>query len=106
MNKQQFEFVAPPLNDIVYRSGVAWLCSYHNPGQRRYSREAVAIIIPDPDNKDQKLVRLLSSGEDYTMEAWEEYRRRVWPMRHEVGRNPNNATLGVHSGTGVTKGGM
>ena len=105
MNAKQFSAVAPPVNTITNHRGALWRVSYHNPGKLRVTTEAIAIVMPGKDGSDPT-IRLLSTGEDFSAEQFEAYRRRKWPLPHELGRNPNNQTLGVKSGVGISKGGL
>jgi hypothetical protein len=93
------------MNEIVVRSGVMWRVSYHNPSKARYSAELVAWATKDED--DQVKI-ILASDPEHPMDqpTFEEYRRKTWPMEHESGRNPDNVTLGVHSGSAQSKGGL
>ena len=111
MNLQQFEMVAPEVNSLTIIKGVIWRVSYHNPGKRRFTSEAVAIVKKPKAQEgsaeaQRNVVMLLATGQEFTQEAFEEYRRKMWLLKHEKDRNPDNVTLGVKGGQMGAKGGL
>ena len=108
MNNVQFKLLAPDINEINVRKGAIWRVCHHNPGGRRFSAQLVAIVTRQKNEEGEEvpIIILESTQEEMTPEQFEDYRRRTWPLEHENGRNPNNVTLGVQSGTAGTKGGL
>jgi len=97
--KPAFQLMAPPINVITaiardkFWRGV-WRVCYHNGGQSRISLELVATY-----EVEKELFHLENSSQVLDAPAFEAYRRQHWPMPHEKERNPDNVTLGVHSGS-------
>lgn len=111
MNQQQFEMVAPEINSLTVIKGCVFRVTYHNPGKRRFTSEAVAIVKKPDIQKGSaealpNVIMLLATGEEFTQKEFEDYRRRTWPLKHEKERNADNPTLGVQPGVMGAKGGM
>ena len=90
------EVVIPPINYFAVIGPAVWRVSYVNLGQKRISLELVAVGVGK--DGDMPILKLVATGETITGEQLEALRRERWPMAHEEGRNPANATLGVKNG--------
>jgi len=99
MKQSQFELISDPINFLLVRLGQIWRLCYKNPGQERLTFERVGWITSEG-------VWIVGKTEPLTQAEFEELRRRTWPLPHEKGRNPANATLGVKSGQLTPKGGL
>jgi hypothetical protein len=89
-----FQTLVPEFNLIQPISpGGLWRVCYHNEGKMRISQELVAFY----ESKNQ-LVHMVD-GQVFDVQAFNAYRRQRWPLAHEKERNPENVTLGVHSGS-------
>jgi hypothetical protein len=110
VKEQMFKKFAPKMNNIEVKAGVMWRVCYHNPGQQRYSAEMIGWMTKEKakdGGEDVVAIILVSNVKvKLTPEQFEDYRRRTWPMDHEEGRNPKNATLGVQSGSVKSIGGL
>jgi hypothetical protein len=96
------QFVAPLLEKkihIVFGPYIFQVC-YENPGQRRISLEVIGIAGPDPPEGVTTMVKefMFASGERVPFSEAQDIIRKKWPQKHEVGRNPDNVTLGVQDG--------
>ena len=103
------EKLMPPDNHIQVLGSAVWLLNYKNTAKRRITFELVGILFParKKAGEDKRFdVQLVDSGKVFTIEEFEAYRRKTWPAPHEKNRNPENATLGVHSGVGKSIGGF
>jgi hypothetical protein len=103
-----FMKAAPGMNELFAKDGCLFRVCYHNPSKKRYSAEYLAKIFIERDKEtgEEKKKVMLNNGEVLSFEKFEVWRKANFPIAHEAGRNPNNITLGVHSGSGSTKGGM
>jgi hypothetical protein len=104
------EALLPPHHFVFRLLLYTLVVKYRNAGKMQISCEIVAYC-PNPDPpgtplEDSKEVLILTDGKVVDRQEFEEIRRVRWPLEHEVGRNPDNVTLGVHHGTLDGKGGI
>jgi hypothetical protein len=96
------QFVSPLLEKKIhvvfgpYLFQVVW----ENPGQKRISLEVIGVAGPDVPEEVKGVVKefMFADGTRVPFTEAQETIRKKWPQTHEVGRNPDNVTLGVQSG--------
>jgi hypothetical protein len=103
-NKQRVSML-PPINFLFRLDFYTFAVTYRNEGKPSISCELIAFTpIPNIDPPgtpiDQcKEIIINKNGDILSRSEFELWRRQNYPLEHEDGRNPNNATLGVHHGT-------